>query len=344
MLENLEKAQESFRSERKRDGMKLKAVVCAGLLVAVMSIGLGACGQANNASVSASDDGSSATQGASSSETIRIGVPDDGTNLSRGIKLLEAAGLITVDPNAGYTPELKDITGTPYNVEVVPMPASSLPSTLGDFGASAINGNYAIPNNLVPSRDGLIIEKQSEGEDNPYVNVIAARTADAGSETFRRIVAAYQTQLVAEFMLVDYKEIYYPAFAYDSNIELTSEKAKEIAAYASDKEGKTTVKVGVCGTDNNQWKAVQKILDDENAGIYIEMVQFDAYDEPNRALNTGEIDLNAFQHKAYLANDVAANGYDLTAIGDTLIAPLTMYSTQFNSLDALKEAAGEKAQ
>lgn len=323
--------------------MRLKTVFIAGLLVAGISIGLVACGQANKESVSASNSGSSATQAVSSSEAIRIGIPDDGTNLSRGIKLLEAAGLITVDPDARYAPELKDITGALYNVEVVPMPADSLPSTLGNFGASAINGNYAIPNNLIPSRDGLIIEEQSEGGNNPYVNVIAARTADAGSETFRKIVAAYQTQLVAEFMLVDYKEIYYPAFAYDSDIGLTAEKAKEISAYASDREGKTTVKVGVCGTDNDQWKAVQKILDDENAGIYIEVVQFDAYDEPNRALNAGEIDLNAFQHKAYLANDAAANGYDLTAIGDTLIAPLTMYSTRFDSLDALKEAAGEKA-
>ena len=43
-------------------------------------------------------------------ETLLIGIPDDGTNLSRGIKLLEAAGLIEVDPAAGYTPELKDVT------------------------------------------------------------------------------------------------------------------------------------------------------------------------------------------------------------------------------------------
>ena len=34
-------------------------------------------------------------------ETLLIGVPDDGTNLSRGIKLLETAGLIEVDPAAG---------------------------------------------------------------------------------------------------------------------------------------------------------------------------------------------------------------------------------------------------
>ena len=281
---------------------------------------------------------------AASAETLQIGIPDDGTNLSRGIKLLETAGLITVNPEAGYTPELADITGYLYDVEVVPVQANTLPSTLGDFGASAINGTYAIPNNLIPSRDGLIIEKQSESGDNPYVNIIVARTADAGNETYRKVVAAYQTQLVAEFLLVNYEEAFFPAFAYSNEISLTPEEAKEIVAYTSDREGKAVVTVGVCGANNDQWKAVQKVLDDENAGIYIELVEFDAYNLPNEALNSGEIDLNAFQHKAYLNNDATVNGYDLTVIGDTLIAPLTLYSEKFDTLDALKEAAGEKAQ
>ena len=281
---------------------------------------------------------------AASAETLQIGIPDDGTNLSRGIKLLETAGLITVNPDAGYTPELADITGYLYDIEVVPVQANTLPSTLGDFGASTINGTYAIPNNLIPSRDGLIIEKQSESGDNPYVNIIVARTGDAENETYQKVVAAYQTQLVAEFLLVNYEEAFYPAFAYDSGISLTAEEAKEIVAYASDREGKTVVTVGVCGANNDQWKAVQKVLDDEDAGIYIELVEFDAYNLPNEALNSGEIDLNAFQHKAYLNNDATVNGYDLTVIGDTLIAPLTLYSQKFDSLDALKEAAGEKAQ
>lgn len=309
----------------------MKRLIC--ILAILCVVALSACAPAKE---------STDTQGTPSDEAIRIGIPDDGTNLSRGIKLLEAAGLITVDPAAGYTPQMKDITGTLYNVEVVPAPADSLPFTLGDFGASAINGNYAIPNNLVPSRDGLIIEKQSEGGDNPYVNVIAARTADAENETFQKIVSAYQTQLVAEFMLVDYEEIYYPAFAYDTNIKMTAEEAAQIAAYNSDREGKDVVRVGVCGANNDMWRAVQKVLDEENAGIYVELVEFDSYDQPNEALSAGEIDLNAFQHKAYLSSDAEANGYDLTDIGDTLIAPLTMYSSRFDSLDALKEAAGGK--
>ena len=274
-------------------------------------------------------------------DSLPIGIPDDGTNLSRGIKLLETAGLITVDPEDGYTPESVDITGYLYDVEVTPVQANTLPSTLADFGASTINGTYAIPFGLIPSRDGLIIEKQSEEGDNPYVNIIAARTEDAENELYQTIVKAYQTQAVAEFLLVNYEEAFFPAFDYKDDITLTKEEAQEIVEYSSPKKDKTVVKVGVCGANNDQWQAVQKVLDEENAGIYIELVEFDAYNLPNEALNAGEIDLNAFQHKAYLKNDAEANGYDVVAIGDTLIAPLTLYSEKFDSLDALKDAAGK---
>ena len=274
-------------------------------------------------------------------ESLPIGIPDDGTNLSRGIKLLETAGLITVGPEAGYTPEIADITGYLYDVEVTPVQANTLPSTLADFGASTINGTYAIPFGLIPSRDGLIIEKQSEEGDNPYVNIIAARAEDAENEVYQTIVKAYQTQAVAEFLLVNYEEAFFPAFDYKDDITLTKEEAQEIVEYSSPRKDKTVVKVGVCGANNDQWQAVQKVLDEENAGIYIELVEFDAYNLPNEALNAGEIDLNAFQHKAYLKNDAEANGYDVVAIGDTLIAPLTLYSEKFDSLDALKDAAGK---
>ena len=277
---------------------------------------------------------------AASAETLQIGIPDDGTNLARGIKLLETAGLITVDPAAGYTPELADITGYIYDVDVTPVQANTLPSTLADFGASTINGTYAIPYGLMPSRDGLIIEKQSEEGDNPYVNIIAARTQDVDNALYLKVVEAYQTQLVAEFLLVNYKEAFYPASEYNNEISLTEEEAKEIVEYQSSSDGKQIVTVGVCGANNDQWQAVQKVLDDEDAGIYIQLVEFDAYNLPNEALNAGEIDLNAFQHKAYMNNDAGTNGYDITAIGDTLIAPLTLYSEKFDSLDALKEAAG----
>jgi len=84
-----------------------------------------------------------------------------------------------------------------------------------------------------------------------------------------------------------------------------------------------------------------KILDKQNAGIYLELVEFSAYNLPNQALANGEIDLNSFQHIAYLNKEISAAGYDLSVIGDTLIAPLSLYSKKYDSLDALKKACAK---
>ena len=273
-------------------------------------------------------------------DTQIIGVPNDGTNLSRAIKLLETAGFIEVDPAVGFTPEIKDVTKYIYDIEISPVSANTLTSTLVDYAASTINGTYAIPYGLIPSKDGLIIEKQSEGGDNPYINIIAARRADADNEVFKTIVAAFQTQYVAEFLLANYNEAFFPAFPYNPEFTVEEGWTDSVTAYESPKEGKQVVRVGVAGSNNLQWNAVQQILDEQNAGIYIELVEFDAYNLPNEALNSGDIDLNSFQHIAYLNKEIDAYGYDLVPIGNTLIAPLTLYSQNFESIDAIKEAAG----
>ena len=147
-------------------------------------------------------------------DALKIAIPSDGTNLSRGIKLLEAAGLIEVNPSAGYTPELKDITKYVYNIEVVPQTANTLPQTLDDYAGATINGTYAIPAGFIPSRDGLIIEKQSENGDNPYVNVIVARAADVNNEVYKKVVEAYQSQVVAEYIISKFSEAFFPSFEY----------------------------------------------------------------------------------------------------------------------------------
>jgi len=168
----------------------------------------------------------------SATETLKIGVPDDGTNLSRAIKLLETAGLLTVAESAGYTPEIADITGYLYNITVEPVTANTLPATLDDFAASTINGTYAIPAGLIPSRDALIIESQSESGDNPFVNIIVARTEDKDNEVYKTIVAAYNTDLVAKYLLEAYNEAFFPAFDYDESYTLP-DTVDAITAYRS---------------------------------------------------------------------------------------------------------------
>ena len=170
---------------------------------------------------------------AEGAETLTIGVPNDGTNLSRAIKLLETAGLITVKEEAGYTPEIADITGYLYNITISPVDANTLTATLADYAASTINGTYAIPFGLIPSKDALIIEKQAEGGGNPYVNIIAAREADKDNETYKTIVEAYQTQLVAEYLLEAYNEAFFPAFDYNADYTVEDGFVDGINAYTS---------------------------------------------------------------------------------------------------------------
>lgn len=87
---------------------------------------------------------------------------------------------------------------------------------------------------------------------------------------------------------------------------------------------KTNVKVGVVGENNEFWQPIIDKLRKE--GVNLELVRFATYPLPNRALEDGEIDLNAFQTGAFLKTESKEHNYHLVAIGTTVIAPLSLYS------------------
>ncbi|MDR1977161.1 MAG: hypothetical protein LBQ42_00330 [Synergistaceae bacterium] len=95
------------------------------------------------------------------------------------------------------------------------------------------------------------------------------------------------------------------------------------------------VKVGTTSDEPRIWNAVQKNLDAAGENIKIEIVYLTPAN-PNEFLAAGEIDLNAFQHYAYLRKNISDLKLDLTAIGDTLIVPLSLFSKKVKSLDELK--------
>ncbi len=104
-----------------------------------------------------------------------------------------------------------------------------------------------------------------------------------------------------------------------------SPAADSEAAYSPEKP--VTVKIGLTGNVYEDiWNPIKDKLAPE--GINIEYEQFTSFNIPNNALNSGEIDMNAFQHHAYFNNDVSSNGYDLTAIGDTYIVAMNIYTAK----------------
>ena len=101
-------------------------------------------------------------------------------------------------------------------------------------------------------------------------------------------------------------------------------------------EAAEKVKVGTVGeSDEEIWAPVVKKLAAE--GIEIELVNFSDYTLPNAALDAGEIDLNAFQHYNYLNNESKTHGYKISAIGDTYLSAMCVYSKKIKSVKELKK-------
>jgi D-methionine transport system substrate-binding protein len=142
----------------------------------------------------------------------KIAIPNDPTNGGRALKLFETAGFITIDPKAGYMPELKDITSNPKHLNFIEVDASQTASLLPDVAASVINSGNAIDNGFIPAKDAIYLEKLTGGSTNPYINVIVARTKDKDSPVYQKIVKAYQTDDVKQLILKDYKGSIIPAW------------------------------------------------------------------------------------------------------------------------------------
>ena len=105
----------------------------------------------------------------------------------------------------------------------------------------------------------------------------------------------------------------------------------------SEESGGETVKVkiGVNGADGAQWPILQEKAAKE--GIEIELIEFADYTLPNNALAQGDIDLNAFQHIAFLGQYVTESGNDIIPIGSTMFAPMGLYSDKISDVSELKE-------
>lgn len=95
-----------------------------------------------------------------------------------------------------------------------------------------------------------------------------------------------------------------------------------------------TVKLGLMPGGKQEdiiWKQVQKNAKDQY-GITIKFVNFTDGDQPNKALVNHEIDLNAFQHYAYLKSWNKVNNGNIVSIGDTIITPIHLYSTKYKKV------------
>lgn len=64
-------------------------------------------------------------------------------------------------------------------------------------------------------------------------------------------------------------------------------------------------------------------------GVKAEIIEFSDWNQPNAALEAGDIDLNNFQHKFYLANQIKARNYHLVALDESILVPAGIHSKHY---------------
>ena len=129
----------------------------------------------------------------------RVGLPSDPVNLGRALKLLEAAGLIDIDPAVGFLATEFDIVNYHVELEFLLAEANLLPQSLPDVDIAVINAPQALTHGL-SAREESIFREDALNVDiaDGLVNVIVARAGEENDPIFQRILEAYQTQAVID--------------------------------------------------------------------------------------------------------------------------------------------------
>ncbi|MCD7806187.1 MAG: MetQ/NlpA family ABC transporter substrate-binding protein [Lachnospiraceae bacterium] len=142
-------------------------------------------------------------------EKATVAVPNDTTNEARALLLLEANGLITLDPEAGLTATVLDITDNPLNLQITELEAAQIPRSIEDVDIAVINGNYALEAGLTET----IAQESSESEAAAsYGNVIAVREGDENSAKTQALVDALLTDKVRDYITDTYEGAVLPMF------------------------------------------------------------------------------------------------------------------------------------
>jgi D-methionine transport system substrate-binding protein len=131
----------------------------------------------------------------------KIAIPNDPTNEGRALKLLEKAGLLRLKANI-KNPTLLDIEENPKDLTLVELEAPQIPRALPDVAVAVINMDWIILAGIDP-RSALLKEDPTDAQE--YVNLLVVRQEDKGSPALDRLIKAYQSEPVRQYIEKTFK-------------------------------------------------------------------------------------------------------------------------------------------
>ena len=127
----------------------------------------------------------------------QIAVPNDATNESRALYVLQTAGLIKLDVSGDTLATIANITENPKNLDIKELDASQTARSLVSADAAIVNNNYAVAADLDYATS--IFKEESNADSKQWINVIAGQPNWEKSEkaaAIKALVEAYHTDHV----------------------------------------------------------------------------------------------------------------------------------------------------
>lgn len=130
-----------------------------------------------------------------------ISVPNDPTNESRALYVLQSAGLITLSTSGEEVATLDDITSNPKDLTIKEIAADQAASTLTSVDAAIINNNYAVDAGVDYSTS--LFKEEKNDNSKQWINVIAAQKdwkKSPKAAAIKVLIDVYQTDEIAKII------------------------------------------------------------------------------------------------------------------------------------------------
>lgn len=124
-------------------------------------------------------------------EGSTVAVPNDESNLARGLLVLQSAGLVVLKDGGSAFSTIDDIDEEASKVTVTTLDASLTPTSLPDVAAAIINNDFVQDAGL-SFDDAIAKDDPADPAAAAYVNVFASRAGEENNETYQKLVSIYQ--------------------------------------------------------------------------------------------------------------------------------------------------------
>lgn len=128
-----------------------------------------------------------------------IAIADNPSNASRGLLLLQKAGLITLTDDFDALGTTSDITDNPKNLVFKEIDDTTGPRVLADVDAALISNTIALEGGLNVLEDSLFYEEAGEDTKN-NINILVTQTENADDPDILKLGELYHSQEVQDYI------------------------------------------------------------------------------------------------------------------------------------------------